>query len=66
MELFRRQARGSRQRIREADEQAEPCHDLSADHSYPMNSHSDAGGKTWEVSGITNQTRVTDESDKAH
>lgn len=27
---------------------------------------SDVGGKTWEVNWITNQTRVSDESDKAH
>jgi len=29
-------------------------------------SFSDDGGKTWEVNWITDQTRVTDESDKAH
>lgn len=29
-------------------------------------SFSDDGGKTWEVNWITNQTRVNDESDKAH
>jgi hypothetical protein len=29
-------------------------------------SYSDDGGKTWEVNWITNQTRVKDESDKAH
>lgn len=28
--------------------------------------YSDDGGKTWEVNWITNQTRVNDESDKAH
>jgi hypothetical protein len=28
--------------------------------------YSDDGGKTWEVNWITNQTRVGDESDKAH
>jgi hypothetical protein len=28
--------------------------------------YSDDGGKTWEVNWITNQTRVKDESDKAH
>jgi hypothetical protein len=29
-------------------------------------SFSDDGGKTWEVNWITDQTRVSDESDKAH
>jgi len=29
-------------------------------------SYSDDGGKTWEVNWITDQTRVNDESDKAH
>jgi hypothetical protein len=29
-------------------------------------SFSDDGGKTWEVNWITDQTRVTDESDKGH
>jgi hypothetical protein len=29
-------------------------------------SYSDDGGKTWEVNWITDQTRVRDESDKAH
>lgn len=29
-------------------------------------SFSDDGGKTWEVNWITNQTQVSDESDKAH
>lgn len=29
-------------------------------------SYSDDGGKTWEVNWITDQTRVKDESDKAH
>jgi hypothetical protein len=29
-------------------------------------SFSDDGGKTWEVNWITHQTRVSDESDKAH
>jgi hypothetical protein len=29
-------------------------------------SFSDDGGKTWEVNWITDQTRVKDESDKAH
>ena len=29
-------------------------------------SFSDDGGKTWEVNWITDQTRVSDESDQAH
>jgi hypothetical protein len=29
-------------------------------------SYSDDGGKTWEVNWITDQTRVPDDSDKAH
>jgi hypothetical protein len=39
---------------------------LTTDTPHFEQSFSDDGGKTWEVNWITDQTRVKDESDKAH
>jgi hypothetical protein len=40
--------------------------DMTTNSPHFEQSFSDDGGKTWEVNWITNQTRVKDESDKAH
>jgi hypothetical protein len=40
--------------------------DITPSSAHFEQSYSDDGGKTWEVNWITNQTRVKDESDKAH
>jgi hypothetical protein len=40
--------------------------DITPNSAHFEQSFSDDGGKTWEVNWITDQTRVTDESDKAH
>jgi hypothetical protein len=40
--------------------------DITPNSAHFEQSYSDDGGKTWEVNWITNQTRVKDESDKAH
>ena len=40
--------------------------DITANSAHFEQSFSDDGGKTWEVNWITDQTRVKDESDKAH
>jgi len=39
---------------------------ITANSAHFEQSFSDDGGKTWEVNWITDQTRVNDESDKAH
>jgi hypothetical protein len=39
---------------------------MTTDMSHFEQSFSDDGGKTWEVNWITDQTRVKDETDKAH
>ena len=40
--------------------------DITPNSCHFEQAFSDDGGKTWEVNWITNQTRVSDESDKAH
>ncbi len=40
--------------------------DMTTNSPHFEQSFSDDGGKTWEVNWITGQTRVKDESDKAH
>ena len=40
--------------------------DMTTNSPHFEQSFSDDGGKTWEVNFITDQTRVKDESDKAH
>jgi hypothetical protein len=40
--------------------------DITPNSAHFEQSFSDDGGKTWEVNWITGQTRVKDESDKAH
>jgi hypothetical protein len=40
--------------------------DITPNSAHFEQSFSDDGGKTWEVNWITDQTRVKDESDKAH
>ena len=40
--------------------------DITPNSAHFEQSYSDDGGKTWEVNWITNQTRVADESNKAH
>ena len=40
--------------------------DITQNSAHFEQSFSDDGGKTWEVNWITDQTRVKDESDKAH
>jgi hypothetical protein len=40
--------------------------DITPNSAHFEQSFSDDGGKTWEVNWITDQTRVTDEPDKAH
>ncbi len=40
--------------------------DITPNSAHFEQSFSDDGGKTWEVNWITDQTRVQDESDKAH
>jgi hypothetical protein len=40
--------------------------DITPNSAHFEQSFSDDGGKTWEVNWITDQTRVVDESDKAH
>lgn len=40
--------------------------DMTTNTPHFEQSFSDDGGKTWEVNWITDQTRVTDPSDKAH
>jgi len=40
--------------------------DITPNSAHFEQSFSNDGGKTWEVNWITNQTRVIDESDKAH
>ena len=40
--------------------------DITPNSAHSEQSFSNDGGKTWEVNWITDQTRINDESDKAH